>query len=342
MVVKRCLWHGLTWLFCAVMLSACNRLPTDAMPPAGKSFQGVTLATWNVEGYRGAAVEAQLDRIAAAGSKNLCLIITAYQDNISTSEIVIDARRTPSQASVRHCALAAKSRGLQIMIKPHVNLQNESWRGTINPQNPEAWFDAYRLFITPWLETAESLGATHFVIGTELAGTLDHQELWRQLIADARTLFSGEMIYAASWDEAQRVPFWDVLDAVGVNAYFPVTDRHDAGRLEMLAGWQPWLNKLALLQRQTGKQILFTEIGYRSVDGSGMAPYDFTRFDGFDPAEQADLFWAVLTATADIEWIGGLNWWNWLADGSGGTNNAEYTPLDKPAELILKSAWAGQ
>ena len=133
--------------------------------------------------------------------------------------------------------------------------------------------------------------------------------------------------------------FWDALDLVGVDSYFPVADRNDAGRLEMLAGWQPWLDRLERLHRQTGKPILLTEIGYRSVDGAGKEPFTFGSGAGVDVGEQADLYWAALEATGRETWIEGVWWWNWLADGTGGALNRDYTPSGKPAEAVLTAAW---
>jgi hypothetical protein len=124
-----------------------------------------------------------------------------------------------------------------------------------------------------------------------------------------------------------------------VDAYFPVANRPDAGRLELLAGSQ--LDRLHLLHRQTGLGILLSEIGYRSSDGAGMAPYRFASGARLDLGEQADLYWAALQATGDQSWIRGLYWWNWPADGSGGPQNTDYTARGKPAARELASTWGG-
>jgi hypothetical protein len=139
-----------------------------------------------------------------------------------------------------------------------------------------------------------------------------------------------------------RVPFWGDLDLVVVDFYFPVATRHDAGRLELLAGWQPWLDRLRLLHRQTGRPILLTEVGYRSVDGAGMHPQEYGTDDGLDLGEQAELYWAALQATGNQGWLAGVYWWNWPADGSGGQTNLDFTPRGKPAAEELRGAWRPQ
>ena len=136
--------------------------------------------------------------------------------------------------------------------------------------------------------------------------------------AALRAAFSGELSYAASWDEAHLVPFWPELDLVGIDFYYPVARRPDAGRVEILAGWQPWLARLERLHRQTGRPIVIAEIGYRSVDGAALHPYAFGNDATIDLREQADLYWAAIEATGGESWIAGIYFWNWLASGGGG------------------------
>jgi hypothetical protein len=222
-----------------------------------------------------------------------------------------------------------------------VDLDDGSWRGTIDPPEPDAWFASYREFILPWADFAESRGLALFMVGTELAGTIRHESRWRELIRETRDRFSGTLVYAASWDEAGRVPFWDAVDLVGVDFYLPVARRREPGRTEILAEWQPWLDRLHRLHAQAGRKILFTEIGYRSVDGAGMHPYSFEDTPGIDLQEQADLYWAALQAAAGEDWVAGFFWWNWLANGNGGPADGDYTPKGKPAANELTLAWRG-
>jgi hypothetical protein len=172
-----------------------------------------------------------------------------------------------------------------------------------------------------------------------LGGTIEYETHWRRLIDRCRQHFDGPLTYAASWDEADRVEFWDAIDVVGVDAYFPITERADADRSDMLAGWQPWLQHLEALHQSSGRQVLLTEIGYRSIDGAGMHPYRFGDTGPYDPTEQADLYWAALEATGDVSWIDGIVWWNWLARGGGGPNDLDFTPVGKPALDQLSAAW---
>jgi len=318
---------------------SCERSPTAPAASRPGGVRAITLVDWTADGYARPAADASIQVLAATGANTVVIIVTAYQTDPASSVIRADDPRTPTPASVAQAITWARALGLSVSIKPHVDLDDESWRGRIDPASPAEWFASYREFVLAWASFAATHDAAQFVVGTELAGTLQHATEWEETIRGVREVFSGELVYAASWDEAGRVPFWREVDIVGVDFYFPVARRARPGRLEILAEWQPWLERLQLLHRQTGRPILLTEIGYRSADGAGMHPYQFDDGAPIDLDEQADLYWAALEAIAAKPWIAGLCWWNWPADASGGPNDDDYTPRGKPAETELVATW---
>jgi glycosyl hydrolase family 113 len=324
-----------------ITFCACTKLPTAPVRRFAPAVRGMTLVDWTADGYGTATAQTSLDALAATGANTVVILVTFYQSTRTASQVRGDDPRTPTQAAIQQIVSAARARGLRVALKLHVDVDDGSWRGHITPSDPASWFSSYRALVLSWAGLAQSLNAEQLVVGTELAETVGREAEWRRAIAEVRAVFEGEVLYAASWDEASKVPFWDALDLVGVDFYFPVADRADAGRLEMLSGWQPWLDRLERLHRQTHRGILISEIGYRSVDGAGTAPYAFASDASLDLGEQADLYWAALQATADPPWIRGLYWWNWPADGSGGPENMDYTARGKPAAGELAAAWGG-
>jgi hypothetical protein len=321
-----------------VSMGACDRSPVgpaSCCPP----IRAITLADWTRDGYGTPAATDAIASIAAAGANTIVLVVTAYQSDVHAAALDRDDPRTASRVAVLRAAQAVQDAGLEVVFKPHVDVDDGTWRGHIAPADPGAWFGSYRDFVLPWAALAESLGSVLFVVGTELASTLDEERYWRETLAAVRGKFSGQLVYAASWDECDRVPFWDALDLVGVDAYFPIASRPDPGRFELLAGWQPWIERLELLQHRAGRPILLTEIGYRSVDGAGERPYDIGAAGRIDLLEQSDLYWAALQATALADGFAGLCWWNWRAAGGGGPLDSDYTPAGKLAEQELRSAW---
>jgi hypothetical protein len=300
--------------------------------------KGITIVDWTPTGYSTAQASDAVDRMALAGANALCVLVTLYQDSPRSEEPKADPSRTPTPVAVSDIVLKAKSLQFQVALKVHVDLDDGGWRGSIDPPDPDRWFESYGNLLVAWATVAEAMGADQFVVGTELAGTLEHETLWRRLISEVRGAFSGELVYAASWDEARKVPFWSAVDLVGVNFYAPVAMREEPHRFEILREWQPWLERLRLLHKLAERDIVISEIGYRSVDGAGMHPYDFHRSAPVDETEQADLYWAALEALGEARWIRGVWWWNWPAAG-GAADLTDYTPSGKLAESELAAAW---
>lgn len=324
------------------LAAGCQHLPTGPPPSSPGSIRAVTLVDWSRNGYLQPGARRELEAIAATGADRVAILVTAYQPSSTADSMGYDHIRSPSPEGVRHILAEASALGLEATIKLHIESDDGVWRAMIAPDDPGRWFAAYRRLLLPLAELAEEIDAPEFMIGTELAGTVAHEGYWRDLIAEVRSRFSGKLLYAASWDEAPLVPFWDALDYVGVNFYYPVTTRKNPGRLEILAGWQAPLARLRLLHRQTGRPVLLSEIGYRSVDGAGMRPYEYGNGGTIDPAEQADLYWGALQAVAETPWIAGMYWWAWPADASLPDLDQDYSPARKPAEQELRSTWSTQ
>jgi len=312
----------------------CGTEPSPVVP-----VHGITFVDWSPGGYATPAADASLTALAATGATDVAILVTTYQASPTADVPRVDDPRTPTPDAVAAACARAEALGLEVTLKLHVDLDDGAWRATIDPRDPKAWFAAYDAFVLAWAKGAEACGASRLVLGTELAGTLHDETQWRELVARVRTVFGGELTYAASWDEADLVPFWDALDRVGVDAYQPVAGETRHGRLDVLAAWQPWLDRMHRLARRTGRPVLLSELGYRSVEGAGRRPWA-SEGGVRDDATQADLYWAALEAMRTPRWLGGVLVWDWPAVPDPALDPTGYTPRDKPAETVLSEAWA--
>ena len=64
----------------------------------------------------------------------------------------------------------------------------------------------------------------------------------RHLVAEVRAIYGGKLVYAANWDEIDRVRFWDALDYVGVQLYAPLARRADESD-EAMKAFGVWVEK---------------------------------------------------------------------------------------------------
>jgi hypothetical protein len=110
---------------------------------------------------------------------------------------------------------------------------------------------------------------------------------WRRLIRKVREGYSGRLTYAANFDQYEFVGFWDDLDLLAINAYFPLRGSWEpelsrdelAARLE--TGWMSVLRGLDEFRRRREiprHQVLFSELGYVERANSTIEPWASTGF----------------------------------------------------------------
>ena len=210
-----------------------------------------------------------------------------------------------------------------------------SWAGAVAAASDEdwrAWFASYTEAIARMARIAAEEHADIFCIGTELVKTINRPE-WENVIKVARAAFHGELIYVAhNTEEAEAVPFWDRLDAIGVTLYPSLGADDD--RVYRLAVMQATAARLDALAARTGKRVLVGEIGLRSAQGAAAKPWESAeeREATTDPLLQAEVL-AEWLAGPDRPSIRGVLVWRWFTDpDAGGPADTDFTVQGKPAE----------
>ena len=236
---------------------------------------------------------------------------------------------------------------IKIMIKPQIWVWRGEFTGGIKMNSEEDWKlleDSYSKFIFEYAELAQELHAEIFCIGTELETFIDNRpEYWKQLIIDVRKIYKGKLTYAANWNEYDRTPFWDELDYIGIDAYFPVSDEKTPTIETCRIGWLKYKPSIKAFSETHNKPILFTEYGYRSVDFSGKEPWQSDRaMTGVNLEAQSNTMQVLFEEFWNEDWFAGGFLWKWFHDynGAGGEADSQFTPQNKPAEAIVKSQYS--
>lgn len=240
--------------------------------------------------------------------------------------------------------------GLRVMLKPHL-WAGADWVGDYAPRSEEegARFEAsYAEYLLTFAALADSLGVELLVVGTELDRTArERPAFWGELIDDVRESYHGPLTYAANWDAVTDVPFWDRLDFIGVDAFFPLSDRDTPTLEELEREWRPIVARVAAECRAHGKPVLFTEFGYRSIDGAAgnqwELPPERRRDVPANPEAQIAAYEALFRSWWERPWFAGGFLWKWFADDAGMARapRADYTPQHKPVEETIR-AWYGR
>jgi hypothetical protein len=240
----------------------------------------------------------------------------------------------------------ARAAGLAVMIKPHLavargrsdRIGRGVWRGDFEVANEKDWprFAAsYREFVLPYARLAEQEGVEIFCLGTELKKiALGRPQLWRDLARDVRHVYGGELTYAANWDSFDRIEFWDSLDFIGVDAYFPVSDAQIPRPQDIAAGWTKWAQRLAAVHERFDRPIVFTEWGYESEDYAGKEPWVMEGSSASFAASsgQANAYEGTFRSVWNEPWMRGIFVWRWSARGEPG----KFSPQGRRAEEVLR------
>lgn len=302
-------------------------------------LKGVNFACWYPGCFEEDDLGASLDALRSIGANTLTIVPTWYQVTTTSSNIYQDASKSPTLDEIKNLIETARAKGFSFILKPHVDTISGGWRGQINPGNLNAWHSSYQAFILTFAELAEETGIEVLSIGTELKTRSGDTAFWRGLIGGVREIYSGKLTYSANWDEYQSVQFWDLLDYVSIDFYFPLTDKTDATQAEMEAGLEPIRATLEAFSAAHDKPFIFTEIGFTDRDGTNTCPYCYGEGGSLDYQEQADAYAAVLSTFSGEEWLEGMEWWRWDPRITGSVPENGYLIYGKPAADILSSFW---
>ena len=327
-------------------------LPTaGAQGVGGFQYYGITHVNWSANEYSSAAGTASRNDLAATNANWAAVLVTWYQPNITANAIAPNGS-TPTDAAITQAITEFHGKGIKVMLKPHVDVNDVSgtWRGNINPTDPDAWFASYTNFMVQYAQLAESLKVEMLCIGTELktvSGSAN-QARWYGAIAAIRAVYHGALTYAANatsaGDEFTSVSFWDHLDLIGLDGYFDLTNKADPTLAELVAAWHQNLNHFDIVTAVTNfynahqKAAIFTEIGYKSSAGANTEPWNYSHAGAYDPTEQRNCMDAAFTVWSQwSSWMRGFFWWAWPVPAPSATDT-DYNPRGKPAADLLR-AW---
>ncbi len=321
-----------------------GRGKTAPVPSPGpilpEEFQaGINLTSWNESEFRSPESDQTLEHLRDMNVRHVALLTTWFQATPEAAKIEPQSPlggKTPTDSALAHAINTAHSLGIKVMLKPHLDVDDGTYRGNIFPE--PGWFDSYWKFIKHYAEMARDHDVEMFCIGVELRGatTWEREQSWRNMIARVRAIYKGPIVYAANWDEYQYVPFWDAVDYIGIDAYFPLTHNRKAELDELTEAWdhratkiEAWRNRMELAQ-----PILFTELGYPSVEGANVEPWaPMTKVP--DRRQQADCYQAAFQALTRREWFRGFYWWHYFPGERPLVE--DLTLRGKPAEDVMSS-----
>ena len=242
--------------------------------------------------------------------------------------------------AVVHAVSMASKMGMYTLLKPQIYVGG-SWPGGIDMPTDAQWdkfHDYYYRWIRHYAFLAEIHGMDALCIGVEFTkATLARPDAWRQMIKQTRALYSGKITYAANWgDEFEKIEFWDDLDFIGLNSYYPLSKKDNPTNAEMSLRFDTVKTKIKKVYDRFKKPIVFTEIGFRSIDTPWKNPHAEADETINEEAQQRS-YEVIFKGIQNEPWCQGILWWKFPSyiEYRGEHNNA-FTPNNKLAEETVR------
>ena len=310
-------------------------------PFTKEEFQkGVVYTSWSNKELESIASDLTLLHLRSLGVEHISIMVPTYQELVDSREIVIHdfaGGDTPTDESIVHAIKTAHSIGMKVMLKPHVDCMDGTFRGDIIAS--KEWFKSYKDMILRYAKLAAENKVEIFSVGTELENTTFSawEAEWKDVIDSVKSVYNGLLVYSANWTEYQGVPFWNLVDFVGIDAYFPLAAVNEPTKGELVSAWECVADNIEkwLIEKNIDKPVILTEVGYSSSDGTAKTPWA-TLTNAEDQDEQAACLDAALEVLSKRAWFKGMYLWQYFPQ-------ERWSPLGFPvrgkkAEKVL-SGW---
>jgi hypothetical protein len=343
---------GTTWIILASLItlpvgcgSRSDSAATEPQPVSSRSVPAARHAPFFQAGFAYSRVggnydsdvsSLELGKMRAAGGNIVQFLTFAYVNRLNAPEIRMEPER--SDRVLRGGISRAKAAGLRAMVKLQTwgpGFHDGKFSADIGMANAADWraFMAnYRLYVLRYARLAAETNTDILCIGTEMAQVSQATVItgdWRALVEEVRSVYSGPITYAAHHSEVEGIPFWDSLDYIGIDGYYPIARLSAA------------LESLERLSVRWNRPVIFTEAGFASSShaltepwrpGPYEVPPDSVRLD-----LQSEGWQTLLTELWRRDFIWGIYAWKWHPNLTwGGPSNADHTPQGKPALDVIR------
>ncbi len=309
-------------------LASVPVVPPEAPYPKLFFQKGVNFTAEWPDPYASLGAQQMLAKLPLYGINAIALVPYGWYTEHSPPRVHIQEgdEGWESDEGIAEMTRLAHHLGMKVMLKPAIwDAFNQEYS---SPQDRAQWFAQYQLFLEHYARLATRTHADLLVIGGEFTHLTAYDAEWRKLISRARELYPGPLVYAANFgDEFEHVSFWDALDYIGLQEYYPLPD--DLSTSTAVA-------RIEAVEEKYHKSVIFTEAGFASLKGANRAPWDDSTREPVSPELQAQCYKAVFKAFYQKPWFEGVYWWKVETNGSGGPLDGSHSMWEKPALLVMK------
>lgn len=283
-----------------------------------------------------------LDELQRMGVNAISVTPFGYSRTDTSTQIgfVLDEMWDETVSSLFKVAGDAHQRGMLVMMKPHLWLGNGRWCGEIRVPDDglHQWELAYSRFITYHALIAQLTGMSSVCVGVELPNLTTQTDMWRRIIRRARVAYDGHLTFGGNWNlEYEQILFWDDLDFIGVQQYYPLADRPDIAEDQVKGRVRELADRFTALGEKWNRPVVFTEIGFPSIQNALMSPHleDFEQPVSEEVQAVGYRLW--IEEMESRRFFNGFFWWKYESDeNSRRRSSKSFSFKNKQAERIVK------
>lgn len=150
-------------------------------------------------------------KMSQMGTNFVTMNVWWFQSSTTSTTIASNTstKYSTSDASLDAAIDYAHSLGMKVMLKPMVDVNNGTWRGSILPSgttNVNAWFTSYTSMMDHYAQIATAHNVDMYCVGCELCKMEQFTSNWNTLINHLHDSYAGPMTYAANWSPNGSVP----------------------------------------------------------------------------------------------------------------------------------------
>lgn len=265
--------------------------------------------------------------------KHLSISLPLFQENRYSTKIGKVGRNSKHSPDSSHIAQVidfARNNNLEVLLRPYVMLSTEEWQGEIKPKNVKEWFKNYSDYLAKYASLAQTNKdiIKKFSVGVEFRSIQKYTEEWLSAIKIVRHFFDYEITYCANFDSYEKVDFWDSLDFIGIDSYFPMPSNKFN---KMVSKWKKIGARLEDFSRLHNKRIEFTEFGCKSVKNASLRPYNYLYKNELCEDEQFKYYKSLIDANLPIDLA-----YIWDLDGPDNPASTGYSIQGKKVESLIR------
>ncbi len=311
-------------------MSLLPPIPTNSPYPKVFFQKGVNLTAQFPDTYDSEGARQMVDALAAYGVNAVALVPYGFERRGDPQVHLMSRGSWENDEGVRELSRLAHARGMKVMLKPGVWVRG-GYGGDLefdSPAERARWFATYGVLLEHYARLATEIHADVLCIGGEFSKLSPFDAAWRRLITRTRELYPGPLVYAANFgNEFEHLAFWDELDFIGLQEYYPLPDDLSTDAL---------VSKVEAVQRKFQRPVIFTEAGFPSHPRANREPWKDPEPGNVALDAQVHGYEAVFRAFYKQPWFEGVYWWDVRTDGRGGPQDSSLTLWGKPAIQVIK------